>query len=159
MDDAEPDPRRERILLVGSSGGHLSQLMSLRPWWGRHTRTWVTFDTPDAVASLAGESVDWGFHPTTRSLPNLARNTILAMKVMRRERPTMIVSTGAGLVLPFFVLGRAFGATTVYVEVFDRIDTASLTGRLVQPFTDLMCVQWPEQASLYPRAHVIGPLL
>lgn len=147
------------VLLVGSSGGHLAQLMNLRPWWGGLTRSWVTFDTPDALGHLRDERVVWGHHPTTRSLPNLARNTVLAWKVLRRERPSIVVSTGAGLAVPFFVLGRLLGACTVYIEVFDRIDSATLTGRLVRPFTTVMCVQWPEQRSLYPRAHVIGPLL
>jgi hypothetical protein len=48
---------------------------------------------------------------------------------------------------------------TVYVEVYDRVDTATMTGRLCRPFTDLMLVQWPEQLGLYRGARLIGPLL
>lgn len=151
-------PRR-RVLLVGSSGGHLTQLWALRGWWKDHERTWVTFDTPDATSLLKDERTTWAFHPTTRNVPNLVRNALLSWRVLRRERPEVIVSTGAGVALPFFVLGRLFGATTVYVEVFDRIDSATLTGRLCRPFTSLMCVQWDEQASLYRDSVVIGPLL
>jgi UDP-N-acetylglucosamine:LPS N-acetylglucosamine transferase len=150
---------RRRVLLVGSSGGHLTQLWALRGWWENHDRTWVTFDTPDATSLLIGERTTWAFHPTTRNVPNLVRNAALAWRVLRRERPEVIVSTGAGVALPFFVLGRLLGATTVYVEVFDRIDSATLTGRLCRPFTSLMCVQWDEQASLYRDSVVIGPLL
>ena len=36
------------MLLVCSSGGHLAQLVKLRPWWEQHDRTWVCFDTTDA---------------------------------------------------------------------------------------------------------------
>lgn len=151
--------RREHVLLVGSSGGHLAQLMNLKPWWSQCSRTWVTCNTPDAVGQLRGESVVWGHFPTTRSIPNLLRNTVLAWFVLRRERPAIIISTGAGIALPFFAIGRLLGATTIYIEVFDRIDSAALTGRLVQPFTQLMCVQWDEQLQLYPDAKVIGPLL
>ena len=71
----------------------------------------------------------------------------------------MIVSTGAGVALPYFVLGRLRGRLTVYVEVYDRVETPTLTGRLCRPFTRLMLVQWPEQVRLYRGSHVVGPLL
>ncbi|WP_109472585.1 UDP-N-acetylglucosamine--LPS N-acetylglucosamine transferase [Ornithinimicrobium cavernae] len=150
----------ERILLVGSSGGHLAQLMALRPWWGASDRAWCVFDGPDSRGHLKEESdVTWAHAPTTRNVPNLLRNTVLAWRLLRRFRPTTVVSTGAGVALPFFVLGRVRGVRTVYIEVYDRIDTATLTGRLCRPFTDVMCVQWDEQRHLYRDAHVIGPLL
>ncbi|HQR28133.1 MAG TPA: UDP-N-acetylglucosamine--LPS N-acetylglucosamine transferase [Nocardioides sp.] len=149
-----------RPLLVGSSGGHLTQLFALRSWWESGERGWVTFDTPDAIYTLADEkNVWWAFHPTTRNIPNLLRNTRLAWRVLREFRPTVVVSTGAGTAVPFFVLGRLLGARTAYVEVYDRVETATLTGRLCRPFTDVMMVQWPEQAALYDDAVVIGPLL
>jgi hypothetical protein len=145
---------------VGSSGGHLTQLLALEPWWGELDHGWVTFDTPDALNALAGEGrVWWAHHPTTRNLPNLLRNGVLSWRVMREFRPTVVVSTGAAVALPFFVVARLVGARTVFVEVYDRIETATLTGRLCRPFTDVVLVQWPEQSVLYDDALVIGPLL
>jgi UDP-N-acetylglucosamine:LPS N-acetylglucosamine transferase len=147
------------VLLVGSSGGHLTQLWSLEPWWQDGARTWVTFDTPDATSLLANESVIWAHHPTTRNIPNLLRNTWLAWRTLRRVRPDVVVSTGAGVALPFFVFARVLRIPTAYIEVYDRIDSATLTGRLCRPFTSVMCVQWEEQRSLYRNAKVIGELL
>ena len=156
----EAEERSHRILLVGSSGGHLAQLMQLEPWWRRHERAWVSFDTPDALNLLAPEGdVTWAFRPTTRNIPNLLRNSWQSVKVLRRFRPTVVVSTGAAVAFPYFVLGRLLGARTVYIEVFDRIESATLTGRLVRPFTDCMFVQWPEQLALYDDALELGPLL
>lgn len=157
-DRAEP-PTTSPVLLVGSAGGHLAQLMALEPWWRRHGRTWVTFDKPDARSLLVAEDVVWAHHPTTRNLTNLLRNLVLATRLIRRLRPSVVVSTGAGVALPFFVLARLSGIPTVYVEVFDRIDSPTLTGRLCRPFTTRFCVQWPEQQSLYRDSTVIGPLL
>jgi UDP-N-acetylglucosamine:LPS N-acetylglucosamine transferase len=147
------------VLLVGSSGGHLAQLVALEGWWSGLERHWVSFDTPDAVGLLAGEPVTWAHHPTTRNARNLLRNTLLAARVLRRERPALVVSTGAGVALPFFVLARLVGARTAYVEVYDRLDTRTLTARLCRPFTDVFCVQWEEQRRLYPDAELIGGLL
>lgn len=145
---------------MGSSGGHLAHLMRLRDWWSRHERAWVTFDTADALHLLAGEhDVTWAYRPTTRNIPNLLRNTVQSVGVLRAFRPTVIISTGAGVALPYFVLGRLLGVRTVYIEVFDRIETATMTGRLVRPFTDCMFVQWEEQLALYDDALLLGPLL
>lgn len=150
-------PRR-RVLLVCSSGGHLSQLMELEPWWRHHDRHWVTFDLPDARSKLDGESMTPAHHPTTRNLVNLARNVALARRVVGDYRPDIVVSNGAGVAVPFFAVARWAGVPTVYVEVYDRIDSRTLTGRLVRPFTTSFLVQWPEQQQLYPGSVLIGTL-
>ncbi len=156
----EPSRLNERILLVGSSGGHLAQLMSLKSWWSANERAWVTFPTPDARSALDAEKdVSWAHSPTTRNIPNLLRNTKLAYSVIRRFKPTVIVSTGAGSAVPFFVIGNALGISTVYIEVFDRVESPTLTGRLCRPFTDLMLVQWRDQLGLYRDAQLMGRLL
>jgi len=147
------------VLFVCSSGGHLAQLHALQPWWRDHDRAWVTFEKPDAVSLLAGEQVWWAHHPTTRNVSNVARNLALASRVLRHHRPDVVVSNGAGVALPFFVLARQRGIQTAYLEVYDRVDSPTLTGRLCRPFTDLFCVQWPEQQPFYRGSVVIGPVL
>lgn len=145
-------------LLVCSSGGHLAQLMALEPWWSTKRTSWVTFRTPHALSLLGAEHVVHAYHPTTRNIVNLARNAVLAARTLLRDRPDVIVSTGAGVALPFFVLGRLLGVPTVYIEVFDRLSTPTLTARLCRPFTTRMLVQWPEQQALYPGSTVVGTL-
>lgn len=159
MPDDAPAAVAGHALLVGSAGGHLAQLVRLRPWWQDLERTWVTFDKPDARSLLAAEDVVWAHHPTTRNIPNLLRNLGLAWREVRRRRPDVVVSTGASVAVPFFVIAWLLRIPTVYVEVFDRIDSATMTGRLCRPFTTVFCVQWAEQQPLYRGSHVIGPLL
>ena len=148
-----------RILIVCSAGGHLAQMRLLEPWWQRFDRTWVTFRRPDAVDALADEDVVWAHFPTTRSLPNLVRNLLLAWRVLRRVRPRLVLSCGAGVAVPFFWLARLLGIRTVYVEVFDRVDSVALTTRLCRPVATLMLAQWPEQQARIPEALHVGPLL
>jgi UDP-N-acetylglucosamine:LPS N-acetylglucosamine transferase len=148
-----------KLLLVASDGGHLAQLLPLDDWWRRHDRHWVTFRKPDAVAALEGEQVTWAYHPTTRNLPNAVRNLGLAIRTLRRLQPDVVVSTGAGVSLPFFVVARFLRIRTVYIEVFDRVDSPTLTGRLSYPISDAMCSQWPQQRAIYPEAVLIGPTL
>ena len=154
-----PAGERRKVLLACSNGGHLAQLLRLEQWWRRHDTLWVSFDKVDARSLLAGQETVWAYHPTTRNIPNLQRNLGLAWRILRRERFDVIVSTGAGVAVPFFWLSRLFGIVTVYIEVYDRIELATLTGRLCEPVTDLFLLQWPEQQSPYRHGIVVGKLL
>jgi beta-1,4-N-acetylglucosaminyltransferase len=151
-------PSKAKVALVGSSGGHLLHLLQLRDWYQAYPRVWATFGKPDAVHYLAGERVYWIHYPTNRNLLNLLRNTLVAWRLLWRERPTLIISSGAGGAIPFFFLGRLFGARLIWIEVIDRLFSATLTGRLVAPIADAVIVQWDSQRDLYRNAIVLGPV-
>ncbi len=147
-----------KICLVGSSGGHLTHLMQLEGWWSRYDRFWVTFNKEDARSYLQNEKKYWCHYPTNRNLKNLVKNAFLAYKVLRKERPDVIVSTGAAAAVPFFYIGKLFAAKLIYIEVLDRIEAPSLTGRAVYPITDKFIVQWEEQKKFYKKAENLGVL-
>jgi beta-1,4-N-acetylglucosaminyltransferase len=146
-------------LLVASSGGHLFQLFQLRDGFDIDQRHWVTFDTTDAKSLLAGDNVTWAYHPTNRNVPNLLRNIGLAFKVVRRLRPRTIVTTGAGVAVPFCWVGRLFGARIIYIESYARVSEPSLTGRLVHPVAHEFYVQWPEMQEHFKKARYRGALV
>jgi UDP-N-acetylglucosamine:LPS N-acetylglucosamine transferase len=148
-----------RVMLVCSSGGHLAQLYRLRPWWQENARLWVTFPGAQAESLLAGERVTYAFYPTTRNALNALKNLRLAIGLVRSERPDLIVSDGAGVAFPFFLVGWALRVHTVYLEVYGRINQPTLTGKLCYPLSELFLLQWQEQAKHYPRGHLIGSLL
>jgi UDP-N-acetylglucosamine:LPS N-acetylglucosamine transferase len=145
--------------MVSTQGGHLAHLVALKDWWQWRDRVWVCPDTPDVVDRLVGERVVRSYSPTTRSLPNLVRNSLLAVRVLRRERPSLVVSAGAGVAVPFFVAAWSMRIPTVFIEVYDRVDTPTVTGRLCGPFTTRRIVQWETQLRFYPDAHLVGPIL
>ena len=147
-----------KICLVGSSGGHLTHLYMLKPFWQNHDRVWVTFDKADAKSLLQNETMYPCHYPTNRNIKNLLRNTVVAWKVLRKEKPDLIISSGAAVAVPFFYLGKLFGAKTVYIEVFDRIDKPTLTGKLVHPITDLFVVQWEEMLDVYAKSVNLGSI-
>lgn len=80
----------------------------------------------------------------------MIKNTILAWKVLRKEKPDLIISSGAAVAVPFFYLGKLFGAKLAYIEVFDRIDKPTMTGKMVYPIADKFIVQWEEMKEVYP---------
>jgi UDP-N-acetylglucosamine:LPS N-acetylglucosamine transferase len=87
------------------------------------------------------------------------RNLVIAVQVIWRFRPRLIVTTGAGIAVPFAWLGRIAGAKIVYVESLTRITTPSLTCRLVAPVAARVYVQWPELAESIPHSRYVGTVL
>lgn len=153
------DLSKSKICIPSSSGGHLTHMWLLQPVWSQaHDRFWVTFDKEDANSLLNGERVYHCFFPTNRNIPNLLKNTMLAIDVLRRERPDLIISSGAAVALPFFVIGKLMGAKCIYIEVFDRVDKPTITGRLLNGIADLFIVQWPEQLKVYKHAINLGSI-
>lgn len=148
----------ERILLVASPGGHLMQMLALRPAWEDLEYRWVTLDAADSKFLLDPAEVDFAHGPTPRNIPNFFRNLRLAWTTVRRFKPDVILSTGAGLAVPFFVVGRLCGVRLVYVESFTRVNRPALTGRMVYPLAHVFFVQWPT-SSRRRRAVYVGSVV
>lgn len=148
-----------KICLVGSSGGHLMHLYLLKEWWSKYERFWVTFEKEDAVSLLKQEQKYWCYYPSNRNFKNLLRNTLLAIKILFKERPQIIISSGAGCAIPFFYIGKLIGCKLIYIEVYDRIDLPTITGRTVYPITDKFILQWEEQKKFYPKGEVFGVIV
>lgn len=147
-----------KICLVGSSGGHLTHLYMLQPFLKDKNCFWVTFDKEDARSLLKNEKMYPCYYPTNRSLKALWKNTLIAWKILRKERPDLIISSGAAVAVPFFYLGKLFGAKLIYIEVFDRIDKPTITGKIVYPIVDAFVVQWEEQKKIYKKAINLGSI-
>lgn len=148
-----------KVMLVASAGGHLAQLIALDKFWKDHERAWVTFKLPEVEAALAGENVYWAYFPTTRNIPNAIRNLGLAWKVLRQERPDTIITTGAAVAVPFFIVGKLLKMRTVFIEAYDRITMPTMSARMCYPMSDLFVVQWDEQKKAFPESVNIGAIL
>lgn len=147
-----------KICLVGSSGGHLAHLYMLKPFWQDKDRFWVTFDKEDARSLLKGEKMYSCYYPSNRSIKALIINTVKAIKIIPKEHPDLIITSGAAPAIPFFYIGKLFGAKTIYIEVFDRINTATIAGKLCYPVTDKFIVEWEEMKQVYPKAINLGSI-
>ena len=148
-----------RALLVCSPGGHLVQMLSLEPAWRDLETTWVTLPGADVDHLLEGRDVVLGCGPTNRSLKNLIRNFRIAWRTVRDCQPHVILSTGAALAVPFFIVGRLHGKRCVYVESFTRINGLSASGRLVYPLAHAFFVQWPSLTKRFRRAVHMGSVV
>jgi UDP-N-acetylglucosamine:LPS N-acetylglucosamine transferase len=150
------DNDKIKICLVGSSGGHLTHLYMLKPFWEKKERFWVTFDKEDAKSLIQGERMYPCYYPSNRSVKALIINTVKAIIILAKEKPDLIISSGAAVAVPFFYVGKLLGAKTIYIEVFDRINKSTLSGKIVYPVTDRFIVEWEEMKQVYSKAINLG---
>lgn len=123
----------ERPLLAAcSTGGHLTELLDLAPRIaGDRPIVWSTFDTPQSRSALAGKPVTYIRSVSTRQVGALLSNVLPVWRILRRERPALVVSTGSGIALPFLVLARLLGIPTHYIECATRSQAPSVTGAIL----------------------------
>ena len=122
-----------KALLVANTGGHLKELVHLRPRlpFAEGEDVWVTFDHPQSRSLLAGRRVVFVTESPSRDLGAAARNLAPAIQLLRQERFDVAVSTGAALAASFLPLARLRGVPCHYIESATRIDGPSMTGRIM----------------------------
>lgn len=140
---------RRRTCWVYSPGGHYTELLRATAGIRFANCYHVTFKSGRPLA-VTGKRVYLLCHPRRSPLRTLV-NAVQALWVLWRERPELVVSTGADVAVPTLVLAKLFGAKVVFVETGGTI-APSLAGRLVYPFCDLFVVQWPEKLAYFPKA-------
>jgi len=148
-----------KLCLVCSSGGHFSELYFLQDFWSAYERFWVTFEREDTAIVLKKEAVYFAHSPTNRHPKNFLRNFVLAWKILRRERPSCVVSTGAGVAVPFIYVGKILRMKTIFIETLSRVEKMSLSGRLVYFPVDVFLAQWPELAGKHKKIAFRGQVI
>jgi UDP-N-acetylglucosamine--N-acetylmuramyl-(pentapeptide) pyrophosphoryl-undecaprenol N-acetylglucosamine transferase len=151
-------PRRT-VHLVASPGGHLNLLERLSGVVPRELRRWVTAPGPRGE-QLARDGEDVTVLPKYERHPReLWASIAAAVHLVRVDRPKIVVSTGAGSAALYCAVARAAGAKIVFAETMARVTGPSASGRVTARMAASTLVQWPEMATVYPRAHVCRPVL
>lgn len=159
--------RRLKLCLAASGGGHVRQLLDLAPVWSAHDYFFVTEDTA-LGASLAEEHRTY-FVPHVaigqvrlgspiRMIAGSIKSFFRSAKIIWKERPDVVISTGAGAVFFAVAWARLFGARTVVVESFARFDRPSIFSRVASPWAHHLIVQSKALSAYYPKAKVFDPL-
>lgn len=148
-----------RVCLAASAGGHLSQLRKVAKAWSGLPTFWVT--TGRMVrGSLGDNAMVYAVGECNRDHP-LRLMTVLfrCLGIVLKERPGIVISTGAAHGCLMCLLGKLIGAKVVWLDSITNVERLSLSGRLVRPFADLLLVQWPELVAKYPKAEYVGAVI
>jgi UDP-N-acetylglucosamine:LPS N-acetylglucosamine transferase len=146
------------ILLVSSSGGVLLDLLALAPWWRRHDRAWAVVRAVDCESALADERLHWISDSSAARPWGLIPGFAEAWRIIRRERPALVVSAGSGPAVPYFVLARAFGIPTFWLSTLNLVSSPGLAARICSRLASRVLLQRPSMRAAHPDGVVIGEL-
>ncbi len=137
--------QKKRVLAVASSGGHWTQLLRIVPAFDADDIAYVT--VLPAYRSSVAQNRFYVVKDATRW--NKLHMVICALQIawiLFKERPQIVISTGAAPGYFALLLGRLFGARTIWVDSIANADHISMAGRRVGPHADLWLTQWPHLA-------------
>lgn len=144
-----------KVGLICSHGGHLAEMNGLIDAFEGCDRFYFSYD---AETTRALENV-YLTPNKPYSLIQFAKNLIRFWGIISKERPDWLVSTGAEIALPGFLVAKLRGVRTIYVESVAQITRPSVTGRIMVHLADHFYVQWPELQEYYgEKALFVGSL-
>jgi beta-1,4-N-acetylglucosaminyltransferase len=148
-------PNLKKIALVCSVGGHLTQIQQLESLYKDHNYFFITEDVSLTRELLKKQKafyvklIDrnrWNF-------PLLFIHNILnSFVVFLKEKPDVVISTGALSAVPFCIWAKIFGKKVIYIESFAKRNSPNLSGKIIYRFADLFIVQWETMLRFYPKA-------
>jgi UDP-N-acetylglucosamine:LPS N-acetylglucosamine transferase len=136
---------RFRILAVASGGGHWIQLMRMMPAFDRHEVVYVTTHASHRVHAGPGRFyvVPDGNRRTKIKLIKMA---VRLLWIIVKERPEVVISTGAAPGYFAVRIAHFFGARTIWVDSIANAERLSMSGLRAGKFVDLWLTQWPHLA-------------
>lgn len=146
-----------KVCIVSSCGGHLTEVRALKAAYEEYDHFYVLndlallpLDMERKTYFITHSERDWKFFLNLRE----------AFCILRRERPHVLLSTGAGPIVPFALVGRfLFGCRVIFVETITRVTSPSLTGRIMHWLAHDFFYQWPTLARHFPRGICGGTLV
>lgn len=144
----------KKICFIASSGGHFEQIMMLKPLMEKYKSFIVTEKTNYSVSNS-----DIPFYYLKQVNRHEAKfilymliNTIKTLGIFFKERPDVVISTGALATIPMCIIAKLFRKKIIFIESFAKINSPTLTGKLVYKFADQFYVQWEDMKEFYPDA-------
>jgi UDP-N-acetylglucosamine:LPS N-acetylglucosamine transferase len=133
-----------KICIVASAGGHLTELLSLEEVWEEKDHFLITtehFITQSFEKNFKSYIVSWS---NRNHLLLFFKMMIQCVKIIIKERPTIILSTGAAVGCVTCLIGKLLGTKIIWIDTLCYIEKVSLSGKIIRPFSDLFLVQWPD---------------
>lgn len=148
----------KKVLFISSTGGHLSEMLQLKSMFKNYDYHIITEKTKSNISLKEDYKKRISFliygtkdHPISYPFKLLA-NCFKSLYLYFRIHPDYIITTGAHTAGPMCLIGKIFGSRVVYIETFANMNSKTVTGRLLYPFSDRFIVQWKEMKKHYKDA-------
>jgi len=143
----ENKQRNVRVLAVSSGGGHWVELLRLLPAFDGSSVTFVSVNRTYAK-EVSGYRFYKVFDVTRWNKIRWIQTALQIVWILMRERPDVVISTGA---LPGYMavrLGKMLGAKTIWVDSIANVEELSHSGECIGKYADFWLTQWEHLAKV-----------
>lgn len=145
-----------KVCLISSSGGHLEQLNQLQMIRKKYDTFLVTTDTKAARHITEKKYLIRDLSRKDTNIFKYSKDFVVSamegIKILIKENPDLVITTGAGAVIPFCIFAKVMRKKLIYIESFARIETPNATGKLLYHIADKFIVQWEPLLEYFPKA-------
>ena len=141
------------IVGISSGGGHLTELFGAIPNSIINEINYVTYKNGHTRKTLHGKKHFFIIDPHISKL-KFVINFFQAFFLFLYLRPKLIISTGAGIAIPFMLIGHYLGSKIIFIESGARVITASKTGQFMYKFSNLFIVQYNSLVEIFPNSKI-----
>ncbi len=150
--------KKKKLCFAASSGGHLEQILMLKPLMEKYDSFLITEKTT-YKAAIKNEKMYY-LHQMNRKewqFPlEMIGNGFKSFFIFIKERPDVVITTGVLAMIPICLLAKLFHKKLIYIESFAKVTTPTETGKLMYKYADQFYVQWPQMKKIYPNAIYLG---
>lgn len=151
------------VTLISSTGGHWTQLQNIHKEFIERNDKYVKLKviTEKNTTNSNAKNINFLLQQDRKNkffLLIFIWNVLKSLYYVLSFRPNIVITTGAGMTLPYLLFSKFIGAKIVFIESYAKINSPTLTGRLAYKFADYFYVQWPEMLEHYPKAKYKGSL-
>jgi beta-1,4-N-acetylglucosaminyltransferase len=155
--------RNGKICLISSLGGHLQQIYQLKDLYTPYPHFFITTKGRSTIdkADIHKRMYFIADINEGRAIKNpllLITAFFQTLVIFIKERPALIISTGAGVAIPGFILSKLFCIPSLYIEAFTRVKKPSMAGKIIYYLADRYLVQHTGLLVWLPRARYRGAL-
>jgi beta-1,4-N-acetylglucosaminyltransferase len=148
--------RKIKYCIVSSCGGHLTEIRSIRSLYSNSKYFYVLNEKIILPQDMKNKT--YFVRHSERDLLFFV-NLWEAWKILRQERPNIILSTGAGVIVPFTLVAKVLKIPVIYIEASTQISRPTLSGRLMYYLADKFFYQWEELGKFFPKGIYGGVIL
>lgn len=135
---------RKRVMAIASGGGHWVQLMRLKPAFDDLDVFYVSLD-PTSAVDVRGRRYYTIRDASRKEKWAFAIVAFQLLRILLRERPRVLITTGSGPALVAMALARKlFGTRTIWIDSIANAECLSHSGERAGRVADVWLTQWPE---------------
>jgi len=133
----------KKVLAIASVGGHWVQLLRLKPAFDQNELIFIS--TKETFSEMVPGHKYYAISDSNRNNKlGLLKSLLQIGKIVKKEKPDFVVTTGAAPGLLGIIAGKIFGAKTIWIDSIANANKLSLSGKIASRLANRVYTQWPQ---------------